>query len=43
MKKYSFGIGKGTLEIDEEVAKVLKLKDLVEILRKLNEEEKEDE
>ena len=39
MKKYSFGIGKGKLEIDEEGAKMLKLKDLVEILRKLNEEE----
>ena len=39
MKKYSFGIGKGRLEIDEEGAKMLKLKDLVEILRKLNEEE----
>ena len=39
MKKYSFGIGKGRLEIDEEGAKVLKLKDLVEILRKLNRED----
>ena len=39
MKKYSFGIGKGTLEIDEEGAKMLKLKDLVEILEKLNKEE----
>ena len=39
MQKYSFGVGKGTLEIDEEVAKVLKLKDLVKILEKLNKEE----
>ena len=39
MKKYSFGVGKGRLEIDEEVANVLKLKDLVEILEKLNKEE----
>ena len=39
MKKYSFGIGKGRLEIDEEVAKVLKLEDLVKILEKLNKEE----
>ena len=39
MRTYSFGIGKGTLEIDEEVAKMLKLKDLVEILEKLNKEE----
>jgi len=43
MKKYSFGVGKGRLEIDEEGVKVLKLKDLVEILRKLNKEKKEDE
>ena len=43
MEEYRFGVGKGTLEIDEEVANVLKLKDLVEILRKLNKEEKEDE
>ena len=41
--KYNFGVKEGTLEIDEEVAKVLKLKDLVEILRKLNKEKKEDE
>jgi len=39
MKKYSFGVGKGRLEIDEEVAEMLKLKDLVEILEKLNKEE----
>ena len=39
MKKYSFGIGKGTLEIDEEGAEMLKLKDLVKILEKLNKEE----
>ena len=39
MEKYSFGVGKGRLEIDDEVAKVLKLKDLVEILEKLNKEE----
>ena len=43
MKKYSFGVGKGRLEIDEEGAEMLKLKDLVEILRKLNKEKKEDE
>ena len=43
MKKYSFGVGKGRLEIGDEEANVLKLKDLVEILRKRNKEEKEDE
>ena len=41
--KYDFGVKEGTLEISGEVAKVLKLKDLVEILRKLNKEKKEDE
>ena len=43
MKKYSFGVGKGRLEIDEEGVKMLKLKDLVEILRKRNKEGKKDE
>ena len=37
--KYDFGVKEGTLEISGEVAKVLKLKDLVKILEKLNKEE----